>query len=219
MRAVSIYVLIDAEGQRRYVGKSVDPTRRFKSHRRGKAWAKLFVVLEQCDEAVWQDRERFWIRHGRSDGWPLENLADGGSGPPPYFVVPLGRTPWNKGKPGSQVPWNKGLRGAQIAWNKGKKLTAEQRKNTGSATRRGRPLSESHRRNIAAGNRGKRHRLFGPLSQQHRQKIADSLRGRVRSPEHCARLAEALRGHPISLETRAKISATLLAKTKEISCE
>ena len=31
------------------------------------------------------------------------------------------RTPWNKGKKGSQVPWNKGIKGAQVAWNKGVK--------------------------------------------------------------------------------------------------
>jgi hypothetical protein len=30
-----------------------------------------------------------------------------------------GKTPWNKGKPGSQVPWNKGKKGSQVAWNKG----------------------------------------------------------------------------------------------------
>lgn len=31
-----------------------------------------------------------------------------------------GRTPWNKGKPNSQIPWNKGLKGKQSAHNKGK---------------------------------------------------------------------------------------------------
>lgn len=29
------------------------------------------------------------------------------------------RTPWNKGKKGSQIPWNKGTKGLQEAWNKG----------------------------------------------------------------------------------------------------
>lgn len=45
------------------------------------------------------------------------------------------------------------------------------------------------------------------------------MRGRVKSPEECRRLSEALKGHVISEETKAKISATLLAKKLTMSPE
>jgi len=82
-RQVFIYVLLDADNQCRYVGKSVNVQRRFKDHRRRKfAWAVMYDVLETCDEAGWEEREKHWIAYGRAQGWPLENIAKGGNGWP-----------------------------------------------------------------------------------------------------------------------------------------
>ena len=76
---VSIYVLVDVEGLRRYVGKYINPSARLKDHqRRGKSLAVSYEVLETCDESRWTEREKYWIAHGRLNGWPLENITDGG---------------------------------------------------------------------------------------------------------------------------------------------
>jgi hypothetical protein len=37
-------------------------------------------VLEVATATTWENRERFWIAHGRELGWELFNLTDGGDG-------------------------------------------------------------------------------------------------------------------------------------------
>jgi hypothetical protein len=37
-------------------------------------------VLEAANGSNWAERERYWIAHGRSSGWDLFNLTDGGDG-------------------------------------------------------------------------------------------------------------------------------------------
>jgi hypothetical protein len=80
----------------RYIGKSDNPKARFQNHmalskadvnRHKKHWISgllaqgqkpLLVTLEKVSDKQWEDRERWWIQHGRASGWPLTNLADGG---------------------------------------------------------------------------------------------------------------------------------------------
>ena len=82
-RVVVIYVLLDALGSRRYVGKTIDPAARLRTHRKRKfPWASKLEALETCGEESWEGRERFWIAHGRAEGWPLENVAAGGNAVP-----------------------------------------------------------------------------------------------------------------------------------------
>jgi len=78
--SVFIYALLDGLGCRRYIGKSINPSKRLKEHqRRGRPWAVTHEILEECDPpSTWFEREAFWITHGRSTGWPLENISDGG---------------------------------------------------------------------------------------------------------------------------------------------
>ncbi len=45
----------------------------------------MMVCLEVVRPArTWPERERWWIQHGRSLGWPLTNQSDGGEGPQRY---------------------------------------------------------------------------------------------------------------------------------------
>ncbi len=86
MEPIVIYALVDGEGRRRYVGKTTCLKRRFARHRRPRPWAVGVIVLEECTAEAWQEREKYWIRHARRSGWPIENLADGGcSGRPNNF--------------------------------------------------------------------------------------------------------------------------------------
>lgn len=92
-----IYALQDPNTKAiRYIGKSDDPKARYHAHlalstvdvnRHKKRWiAQLkrngqrpeLVILEKVSSKEWQDRERWWIQHGRDSGWPLTNIAAGG---------------------------------------------------------------------------------------------------------------------------------------------
>lgn len=93
-RIAKIYALTDPRsGVIRYVGKSNDPNKRFRSHvkttdtstRKG-AWLTalrkagikpLLSILETCDKRSWEEAERFWIAHFRVT---LYNIDAGGLG-------------------------------------------------------------------------------------------------------------------------------------------
>ena len=149
---VTIYVLRDADGLQRYVGKSKDPSARFKAHQRTRfPWAASWEALETCDAASWEARERYWIAQGRARGWPIENIADGGnavtdtSGP---------RSPEHCAKLSAAL--------------KGRALTPERRANI-SAARRGirtGPRTRETRAKISTALRGR------SLSAQHRSKLS-----------------------------------------------
>ena len=54
--------------------------------------APMMVELEIVRPAKnWPERERWWIQHGRTIGWPLTNVGDGGECPPRYSNNPAGR--------------------------------------------------------------------------------------------------------------------------------
>jgi very-short-patch-repair endonuclease len=75
----------------------------------------------------------------------------------------------------------------------------------------GRTLSVAHKTAISIGNIGKHSTTPPPLSVFARAKISVSLKGRKKSPEHVAKVATALRGKTVGLEQRAKISASVKA--------
>lgn len=68
-----------------YIGKSNQPTERFKSHLRSRRFrhqkSSLELVILECTSlADWKECERKWIAFGRSSNYPLTNLLDGGDG-------------------------------------------------------------------------------------------------------------------------------------------
>lgn len=98
---VCIYTLIDPRtSKRRYVGKTSQKlTYRLKQHlasaQKGNnthllAWLRELLgmrfepeieILETLQDGEdWQERERFWIAHGKVELWPLTNATIGGEG-------------------------------------------------------------------------------------------------------------------------------------------
>lgn len=94
----AIYCLHDPNDDvARYIGKALDPRKRLVQHMRGGGhggniammrWVDdmnqhketpRLEVLERCDWADIDKRERAWIRRARSLDWPLLNICDGGS--------------------------------------------------------------------------------------------------------------------------------------------
>lgn len=94
---IYIYALVDPRDNRvRYIGKSVNPQKRYKQHCEHKSrlhrsvWIQgilkdglkpILKILEELpDDANWQQSERDWIAYGKSIGWDLTNRTDGGDG-------------------------------------------------------------------------------------------------------------------------------------------
>lgn len=93
-----IYQLLDENGLPFYVGKTVNLKQRLKSHFRAAAGSASFpsarkirklmkdgyepqmVVIEEVDDAIASDRERYHIKTLRESGIPLVNVSDGGDG-------------------------------------------------------------------------------------------------------------------------------------------
>lgn len=92
-----IYVLIDPRTyQVKYVGQTHDPKYRYSKHicfQAGKSYRAswlnklrklkikpIMIIIEECDESDWAERETYWIRWYRKDGCSLVNATDGGEG-------------------------------------------------------------------------------------------------------------------------------------------
>lgn len=80
MTEVYIYALLDIELRVRYIGKSLNPYKRFQSHVKEKVWPAQFVIIDICSEFNWKQQERYWIKFYREIGCPLENRHKGGAG-------------------------------------------------------------------------------------------------------------------------------------------
>jgi len=168
---VTIYVLRDADGLQRYVGKSKDPSARFKAHQRTRfPWAASWEALETCDAASWEARERYWIAQGRARGWPIENIADGGNAVPDTS--------------GPRSPEHCAKLSAAF---KIRSSSSEYRGKL-SAALKGRALTPERRANISAARRGIR---TGPRTRETRAKISTALRGRSLSAQHRSKLSAA----------------------------
>lgn len=94
---VHIYLLTDpTDSKKGYAGKTArKPEERFRFHLRNKDktykanWiqklirAKLkpiLTIIEVVDDALWDERERYWIKYYRELGYELTNLTEGGGG-------------------------------------------------------------------------------------------------------------------------------------------
>lgn len=163
MQAVFIYALKDpTTGLIRYIGKTVNPAKRFTAHlteaRQNKEhnyrihWLRSllenglhpeFEMLAQVPDAEWKKWEVEYIAAFRLLGFDLVNGSEGGEG------FGAGENHPNFGKPGlrlGKIPWNKGLpqtsqtRAKISAAKLGKKRSLESRINQGAALK-GRPSS------------------------------------------------------------------------------
>lgn len=150
-----IYALVDPRDHRvRYVGATTEPRRRFNAHICGdevrqhtyKArWVRVvlranlrpvMVVLETCEDAVWETREDHWIAHYRGlYGRRLTNATNGGRG-------------W-RGMRHSEA-----ARAKMGAWQRGRRLPPEHLKNMAQG-HVGHAVSAETRQRIREGNLGK----------------------------------------------------------------
>jgi hypothetical protein len=163
----AIYRLSDpTSGETRYVGKTDFPAKRLRQHlfdaAHGKkthlsAWVRqlllndfapeMHVVETLDDDDDWEQAERDWISLFRESGCDLTNHTVGGRGTPgvrnrrTYIHWTHSKSALDKIKAASQ---------GRSPWNTGK------------------PLSDAHRANIGAANRGR------PVSQETRDKIRAS---------------------------------------------
>lgn len=187
---VWIYALCDpVTNAPRYVGKTSKPLlQRLKEHKQlARRKRRLPVqrwmnavdgvnlcgaymrVLEAANVSNWAERERHWIAHGRSNGWDLFNLTEGGDG-----LHGLVKSPEHQAKIceslkkgamltcqcGAQF-WRKPSaiaageakfcsRACYQAWQKGKPKAIPK---GGTPWNKGRPWTEAERKKISEGKR------------------------------------------------------------------
>src|SRR5260221_13049598 len=99
-----IYALIDPrDGAVRYIGKTVNPTKRLQNHKHKSHSQEIQVLVQdlaslgpkltmQILEEVaqgddWKGAESHWVRHGLEHGWPICNKVAGGDGVPLEFIT------------------------------------------------------------------------------------------------------------------------------------
>ena len=94
---IYIYGLEDPETHEiRYVGKAKNPKARYRQHLYGhdlsnnhkqnwinslleKGLRPELIVLEETDDKHWEVREKYWIKFGLDNDWPLVNISCGGA--------------------------------------------------------------------------------------------------------------------------------------------
>jgi len=128
----------------------------------------MYDVLETCDEAGWEEREKHWIAYGRAQGWPLENIAKGGNG-------------WPAGSRHSDQTR------AKIGDIVRLRLTDPKARAKFAGAWRGQKHSQEARAKIA---KSVRQRFTDPTE---RDKHAEAQRGRMANPKEREKLAEAAR--------------------------
>lgn len=203
-KAACIYFLNDDRGKVRYVGKTVNPSRRLSDHLRtarnggrthrdcwvrsllAQGFSPTMEVADTVDERSWGDVEKEYIRVFRAIGIDLVNVSDGGD------CGPVMRGPENR--------------------NFGRRMS-ESTKAKLRASHRNFVFTPEHRAKISKAGKGRR---FTP---EHRQKISKALKGKVRSEEHSLNISRAKKGvqHPKDLCIRRglAISAALARRRAE----
>ena len=149
MKKVWIYALVDNRkpDEMRYIGYSTNPQQRLQQHinkwneeakrQFHKArWIRkvlsdggqiAIVILDECTESNYQEREQHWIRYYRKAGHPLTNMTDGGDGI--VALTPEARERWQQTR--STPEFREMLRKNQ----KGRKATQETKRKRGESVK------------------------------------------------------------------------------------
>lgn len=112
-RSMFIYKIVNNINGKIYVGKTNNPTERKSTHFREylkdetkllyKAMRKYgssnfeFIIIEECEDSIWEEREKYWIAYYESLTDKGYNMIDGGT-EPPHFVGedhPLAKLSWS----------------------------------------------------------------------------------------------------------------------------
>jgi group I intron endonuclease len=203
MATCGIYKITHKESGKSYVGLSVNIENRWKQHRsfaktggRSAIYSALkkygidafeFSIIEECDQASLEDREKHWIAfYGTSvDGY---NLTEGGE-------VCKNFT--------SEARKNMSL--AHL----GKKQSAELIEKRISKIR---GIKRTPEQNAAKSALMKGVGAGRKLTEEHKAKIGKPFLGRSHSEESKKMMSEAKKGKPLSEEHRKKLSASRVGK-------
>jgi len=189
---IAIYLLFDADGNPRYVGKSVNPKRRFCEHKKKKGWPASFEILEWVSIENWEDRERYWISHCKQIFTTIENIFNGGA---PHYTEETRKLL-------SAIQLRPEILAKTMAPHIGSKHS-EATKLKMSASAKGKVKSKEHRDHIGDAQRGKT-KIFTkprrPCTDAEKLVISSNLR-----------LRKGLPHRPSSQETKDNISAGLRA--------
>jgi len=175
---VYIYALIDPRDERvRYVGQTVNPARRFRSHLADKSvstpkrdWLDellllglmpIMEVVEECQKGTVDEKEVYWIAYYRNLNTDLLNVLDGGS--------------W-------QGTMSDAIRARMSNRHKGCTLTNE------------------HKKKISDSLKGRTH------TNERKKKISDARKGQAHTDETKKKISDALKGHTFTDEARKNIS-------------
>lgn len=206
MNTVFIYALnCPVTGQTRYVGKAVNPSRRFKKHLsdvssnprtdwiRGLLNAGLKPTLEVLDEVpeeFWLQWEIAWIDFFRELGFNLVNSNIGGAGPTRHSAEAIFKMrAASLGKPKSETH-REHIRIAKL----------------GNTNMLGKHHSEETRAKLSAGKKGK------SLSEAHCKALSAAKLGTKQTPEHIEKRMAPRRGRKDSPEVLANKRAAHLGK-------
>ncbi len=198
-----VYGLSD-NGQIRYIGKSSFGLKRPKEHTQPSAlgreahthktrWLRSVIdagrtpevlILEVCASHEALDAaERKWIAEGRSRGWKLTNMTDGGEGLVGYRHTAASRSKISETHKGKKRPlsWRKNLSASQRG-----KVIPEASRLKMSAAKKGKTLPAEWAMNIARAMLGRRH------SDATRVKQSEARRRYARTPAGRAQIARNL---------------------------
>ncbi len=98
-KVIYIYSLKDPRDyQVKYIGKTIDVNRRLKEHTKtcnlktnslknnwlrhiiGLGLYPIMEIVEECNNLIWEERERYWINYYKELGFSLKNMTNGGEG-------------------------------------------------------------------------------------------------------------------------------------------
>jgi len=142
----------------------------------------IVITLENVDESVWEERERWWIKHYRELGNDLTNFTDGGEGGATYGR--LGK-PWTGQQRESYKKTRTGMSikatpEAVKARSEANKRAWEQKRLLG-IKKKGPVHTEEAKAAISKAHSGKK------LTEEHKEKLRQAKLGKKQSPETIAK--------------------------------
>lgn len=235
----------------RYVGKTNDPKDRLYRHRRmamfGRRlnrfylWVKSteskkgnvkMIILEECEQEKWEERERFWIKKLRKTN-DLLNICSGGNGYGTHkdetrkrmSEAQLGEKHHSYGKPLSdqqrkkmskslkgRTPWNKGTKGLYHTWIKKKHHSVESKQKM-SEVHKGKKHTPEELVKMSEAHRGSKNPMFGKHhTEESKKRVSEKLKGRVFSKETRKKISIALKGRPKPASQKEKLRKAMLGK-------
>jgi hypothetical protein len=244
---VYIYGLYDPRGgELRYVGKTINLQARLWDHvtraksgeGNGKSeWISELLslnlqpevkILEETDEAGWEEAEKRWIADSLDEGLDLLNVSEGGGSPPDwagrkqskehirkrvearrrnntYTQSEKTKRKISQAKQGTKTGENNPFYGREHS--KATRLKISKANRGHKAWNKGIPCSEETKLKVSRSKKGQ------TLSREARKKLSESLKGRKLSPEHIEKIRQANLGRRLSEETKQKLREANLGKT------